>query len=98
MAQNTVTALCGIPHADVVAQSSEDKILRVWDARNLAVTLAFPRQQYIHVRHYAGNHSERRLFIKCPPAHLFCRLAWQPPGTGTPWSPGLTDSTAWAAT
>jgi WD40 repeat protein len=49
--QNTVTGLCWVPGAAAaVAQSSEDKVLRVWDVRALAVAMAFPAQQYLHVR------------------------------------------------
>ncbi len=50
VSQNTVTALRWIPDSESVAQSSEDKILRVWDVRTgLRLATSFSRQQYIHV-------------------------------------------------
>lgn len=49
--RNVITAVCWTPgDAGLVAQTSEDKILRLWDVRTMKPAHAYPRQQYIHVR------------------------------------------------
>ena len=44
--RNVVTALKWVPTTETFAQTSEDKILRLWDARTLKVAQEYPRQQY----------------------------------------------------
>ena len=49
--RNVITAVCWAPvkaSPGLVAQTSEDKILRVWDVRTMKAAHTYPRQQYIH--------------------------------------------------
>jgi len=47
--RNVITDVCWVPeNAGLVAQTSEDKILRVWDVRTMQAANTYPRQQYIH--------------------------------------------------
>lgn len=48
ISRNVVTCMSWIPTTSLCAQSSEDKRLRVWDARNCNPVQTFPTQQYIH--------------------------------------------------
>ncbi|XP_069790130.1 WD repeat-containing protein 31 isoform X1 [Narcine bancroftii] len=47
ISRNLVTHICWIPTESLVLQTSEDKMVRIWDIRELQVTHTFPMKQYI---------------------------------------------------
>ncbi|NXG55361.1 WDR31 protein, partial [Hemiprocne comata] len=47
ISRNLVTHLCWVPGEPYVVQASEDKIIRVWDSRELQVAHAFPAKRHI---------------------------------------------------
>ncbi|XP_010777449.1 WD repeat-containing protein 31 [Notothenia coriiceps] len=47
VSRNLVTHVCWVPGSSSVVQTSEDKIIRVWDSRAWQVTNTFPAKQYI---------------------------------------------------
>ncbi|XP_034728122.1 WD repeat-containing protein 31-like [Etheostoma cragini] len=47
ISRNLVTHVCWIPGSSSIAQTSEDKTIRVWDSRAWQVTNTFPAKQYI---------------------------------------------------
>ncbi|OCT66904.1 WD repeat-containing protein 31 [Xenopus laevis] len=47
--RNLVTHLCWVPGESYVLQTSEDKMIRVWDSRDLQVAHTFPMKQYIQM-------------------------------------------------
>ncbi|XP_051788276.1 WD repeat-containing protein 31 [Erpetoichthys calabaricus] len=49
ISRNLVTHLSWIPGSACVVQTSEDKIIRVWDSRGLQVVQTLPPKQYIQV-------------------------------------------------
>ncbi|XP_053551310.1 WD repeat-containing protein 31 [Bombina bombina] len=46
ISRNLVTHLCWVPGECSVVQTSEDKIIRIWDTRDLQVAHTFPMKQY----------------------------------------------------
>ncbi|KAG8447392.1 hypothetical protein GDO86_014749 [Hymenochirus boettgeri] len=49
ISRNLVTHLCWVPGESYVVQTSEDKVIRVWDTRGLQVSQALPMKQYIQM-------------------------------------------------
>ncbi|KAG9464845.1 WD repeat-containing protein 31 [Eleutherodactylus coqui] len=49
VSRNLVTHLCWVPGESCIVQTSEDKITRVWDTRNLQVAHTFPVKQHIQM-------------------------------------------------
>uniref|UniRef100_A0A8C9YUT4 WD repeat domain 31 n=3 Tax=Sander lucioperca TaxID=283035 RepID=A0A8C9YUT4_SANLU len=47
ISRNLVTHVCWVPGSSSIAQTSEDKTIRVWDSRAWQVTNTFPAKQYI---------------------------------------------------
>ncbi|XP_007475071.1 WD repeat-containing protein 31 isoform X1 [Monodelphis domestica] len=47
ISRNLVTHLCWIPREPLILQTSEDKIIRIWDSRGLQVAHRFPIKQHI---------------------------------------------------
>ncbi|KAF6729772.1 WD repeat-containing protein 31 [Oryzias melastigma] len=47
ISRNLVTHVCWVPASSSVVQTSEDKMIRVWDSRTWQVTHTFPAKQYI---------------------------------------------------
>ncbi|XP_063208718.1 WD repeat-containing protein 31 [Chroicocephalus ridibundus] len=47
ISRNLVTHLCWVPGGPYVVQTSEDKMIRVWDSQQLQVAHAFPAQRHI---------------------------------------------------
>ncbi|KAM4695966.1 WD repeat-containing protein 31 [Rhinophrynus dorsalis] len=49
ISRNLVTHLCWVPGESYIVQTSEDKLIRVWDTRELLVAHTFPMKQYIQM-------------------------------------------------
>ncbi|XP_053329632.1 WD repeat-containing protein 31 [Spea bombifrons] len=49
ISRNLVTHMCWVPAESYIVQTSEDKVIRVWDARELRVAHSFPMKQYIQM-------------------------------------------------
>ncbi|XP_063289093.1 WD repeat-containing protein 31 [Pelobates fuscus] len=49
ISRNLVTHMCWVPGKSYVVQTSEDKVIRVWDSRNLQAAQSFPMKQYIQM-------------------------------------------------
>uniref|UniRef100_A0A8D0HH42 WD repeat domain 31 n=1 Tax=Sphenodon punctatus TaxID=8508 RepID=A0A8D0HH42_SPHPU len=47
ISRNLVTHLCWVPGEPYVIQTSEDKMIRIWDTRELQVAHTFPTKQHI---------------------------------------------------
>ncbi|XP_033828845.1 WD repeat-containing protein 31 [Periophthalmus magnuspinnatus] len=47
ISRNLVTHVCWVPGSSTIAQTSEDKTIRIWDSRAWQVTHTFPAKQYI---------------------------------------------------
>ncbi|KAM6316019.1 WD repeat-containing protein 31 [Podargus strigoides] len=47
ISRNLVTHLCWVPGEHYVAQTSEDKTIRIWDSRELQVAHTFPAKQHV---------------------------------------------------
>lgn len=47
ISRNLVTHVCWVPGSSSIAQTSEDKTIRIWDSRVWQVTNTFPAKQYI---------------------------------------------------
>ncbi|KAK7933817.1 hypothetical protein WMY93_004713 [Mugilogobius chulae] len=47
ISRNLVTHVCWVPGSSSIAQTSEDKTIRIWDSRAWQVTNTFPAKQYI---------------------------------------------------
>uniref|UniRef100_A0A8C5R5Q6 WD repeat domain 31 n=1 Tax=Leptobrachium leishanense TaxID=445787 RepID=A0A8C5R5Q6_9ANUR len=47
ISRNLVTHMCWLPGESSAVQTSEDKVVRVWDSQQLQVTRSFPMKQYI---------------------------------------------------
>ncbi|XP_048587539.1 WD repeat-containing protein 31-like [Nematostella vectensis] len=47
ISRNLVSCVKWVPDTSLVAQTGEDKTLRVWDTRNMDVAITFPRKNYI---------------------------------------------------
>ena len=47
ISRNLITQVKWAPSADMIAQSGEDKEVRIFDSRNLQVIRTFPKKQYI---------------------------------------------------
>ncbi|XP_067825630.1 WD repeat-containing protein 31 isoform X2 [Heptranchias perlo] len=47
ISRNLVTHICWVPAESLVIQTSEDKMIRIWDCRELQVTYTFPIKQHI---------------------------------------------------
>ncbi|XP_058861174.1 WD repeat-containing protein 31 [Acipenser ruthenus] len=49
ISRNLVTHLCWIPEDRCIIQTSEDKMIRIWDSRELQVAHIFPPKNYIQM-------------------------------------------------
>ncbi|KAM4664708.1 WD repeat-containing protein 31 isoform 1-T2 [Discoglossus pictus] len=49
ISRNLVTHLCWVPGESYMVQTSEDKLIRLWDTRDLQVAHTFPMKQYIQM-------------------------------------------------
>ncbi|KAM8934390.1 WD repeat-containing protein 31 [Pelodytes ibericus] len=49
ISRNLVTHMCWVPGQSYIVQTSEDKLIRVWDTRDLQVAHSFPMRQYIQM-------------------------------------------------
>ncbi|EDO29225.1 predicted protein, partial [Nematostella vectensis] len=47
ISRNLVSCVKWVPDTSLVAQTGEDKTLRVWDTRNMDVAITYPRKNYI---------------------------------------------------
>uniref|UniRef100_UPI00398E444A WD repeat-containing protein 31 isoform X1 n=2 Tax=Pristiophorus japonicus TaxID=55135 RepID=UPI00398E444A len=63
ISRNLVTHICWVPAESLVIQTSEDKMIRIWDSRELQVTHTFPIKQYIQT--HCDASSDGRYCITC---------------------------------
>lgn len=63
ISRNLVTHICWIPTESLVIQTSEDKMIRIWDVRELQVTHTFPMKQYIQT--HCDTSPDGRYCITC---------------------------------
>ncbi|XP_005994527.1 WD repeat-containing protein 31 [Latimeria chalumnae] len=49
ISRNLVTHICWVPGEPYIIQTSEDKMIRIWDSRELQVAHTFPMKQYIQM-------------------------------------------------
>ncbi|XP_072908276.1 WD repeat-containing protein 31 [Hemitrygon akajei] len=63
ISRNLVTHICWIPTESLVIQTSEDKMVRIWDIRELQVTHTFPMKQYIQT--HCDASPDGRYCISC---------------------------------
>ncbi|XP_078282067.1 WD repeat-containing protein 31 isoform X1 [Rhinoraja longicauda] len=63
ISRNLVTHICWIPTESLVIQTSEDKMIRIWDVRELQVTHTFPMKQ--HIQTHCDTSPDGRYCITC---------------------------------
>ncbi|GCC34073.1 hypothetical protein chiPu_0012546 [Chiloscyllium punctatum] len=63
ISRNLVTHICWIPAESLVIQTSEDKMIRIWNSRELQVTHTFPIKQ--HIQTYCDASADGRYCITC---------------------------------
>ncbi|XP_037707058.1 WD repeat-containing protein 31 isoform X1 [Choloepus didactylus] len=63
LSRNLVTHLCWVPREPYILQTSEDKTIRLWDARGLQVAHMFPTKQ--HIQTYCAVSEDGHKFISC---------------------------------
>ncbi|GCB66070.1 hypothetical protein scyTo_0013537 [Scyliorhinus torazame] len=63
ISRNLVTHICWVPAESLVIQTSEDKMIRIWDSRELQVAHTFPIRQ--HIQTHCDASPDGRYCITC---------------------------------
>lgn len=63
ISRNLVTHMCGVCNDSYFIQTSEDKMIRIWDSRDLQVAHTFPIKQYIQM--YCDTSQDGRYCVTC---------------------------------
>ncbi|MBN3299570.1 WDR31 protein, partial [Amia calva] len=63
ISRNLVTHLCWVPGGSCVVQTSEDKMVRLWDCRSLQVSSTFPPKQ--HIQTHCDVSNDGRYCLTC---------------------------------